>query len=147
MALTYQQQAANLLLAHGWTPHEDYLVSTADVDYYSSKIQSAGLAAAQAELQAGDRSTGRAPVLADFANLPTAYQPSSAIDSTTDPPPPVTDDSGGITSLPLIGPLIGSIATATGLSPTIVALGLALGLALGGAYFFGVFDSGGERRR
>ena len=59
------------------------------------------------------------------------------------PTPAATDVGTGITALPLVGPIIGQIATATGISPWWIALA-ALGAGL---YAFGAFDGGSTRRR
>jgi hypothetical protein len=68
--------------------------------------------------------------------------PATTTTTTTTAPP--ADIGATITSLPVVGPLISSLSTATGISPMIIAL---VALA-GGLYAFGVFDGdGGSRRR
>jgi hypothetical protein len=91
---------------------------------------------------------------------PPASQPPA--DTTTSPGPPLSGNggttpvesgsttpgpgggaaSGGITGLPIVGPLIGSLSTSTGMSPTIILL--VGGLAV--AYLAGAFEGGSKRR-
>jgi hypothetical protein len=77
--------------------------------------------------------------------IPSPVTPPTIIPSPVTPPAPVSIGFDP-TSLPLVGPIVGSLSTALGISPWIV---LVVGAGLG-AYAFGLFDMGGgasSRRR